>query len=224
MCPTCTHDQFSPASANAAGVVLPQIIWIRGQNRPDYMLRAAELLLHTRGPCDIVPDTPDAAISMESDSGVLRVSLSATSRTHAHASVALYRKSTNGELMLRLLALAEEKLVQLNTVVASAEGVVVTYFMRRARTWHIEFQNNGENTSPCTPMTAPRLCRTRRLEEHTWAFNRRGMLTWSSPSPFQRCCFNHPPKFIINLSMIVAQKACYALASEQLTEITSRQH
>ena len=56
-----THDQFSPASAHAAGVVLQQVIWIRGQNRPDHMLRAADLLLHGGGFGVIVLDLPDVA-------------------------------------------------------------------------------------------------------------------------------------------------------------------
>lgn len=54
-----THDQFSPGSAADAGVLLPQIVWVRGQNRPDDMLRAADLLLHAGGFGVIVLDLPE---------------------------------------------------------------------------------------------------------------------------------------------------------------------
>jgi hypothetical protein len=56
-----THDQFSPHAAAAAGVVLPQLIWVRGQNRPDEMLRAADLLLHAGGFGVVVLDLPEVA-------------------------------------------------------------------------------------------------------------------------------------------------------------------
>jgi hypothetical protein len=56
-----THDQFSPHAAAAAGVVLSQVIWVRGQNRPDNMLRAADLLLHAGGFGVVVLDLPEVA-------------------------------------------------------------------------------------------------------------------------------------------------------------------
>lgn len=54
-----THDQFSPGSAAKAGVLLSRVIWIRGQNRPEQMLRAADLLLHAGGFGVIVLDLPE---------------------------------------------------------------------------------------------------------------------------------------------------------------------
>lgn len=54
-----THDQFSPHSAADAGVILRQIVWVRGQNRPNDMLRAADLLLHAGGFGVIVLDLPE---------------------------------------------------------------------------------------------------------------------------------------------------------------------
>jgi hypothetical protein len=41
--------------------VLSQLIWIRGQNRPEDMLRAADLLLHADGFGVVVLDLPDVA-------------------------------------------------------------------------------------------------------------------------------------------------------------------
>jgi hypothetical protein len=54
-----THDQFSPASAVAAGVQLARTIWVRCQNRPDQTLRAADLLLHAGGFGVVVLDFAD---------------------------------------------------------------------------------------------------------------------------------------------------------------------
>jgi len=54
-----THDQFSPASAASAGVRLQRVVWVRCQNRPDYTLRAADLLLHAGGFGVVALDLPE---------------------------------------------------------------------------------------------------------------------------------------------------------------------
>ena len=59
-----THDQFAPHSATAAGVLLPQLVWVRGRNRPDDMLRAADLLLHAGGFGVIVLDLPEVTAAV----------------------------------------------------------------------------------------------------------------------------------------------------------------
>ena len=44
-----THDSFDPASAQAAGVKLERLIWVRCRGNAEYALRAADLLLHAGG-------------------------------------------------------------------------------------------------------------------------------------------------------------------------------
>jgi hypothetical protein len=43
------HDSFNPASAQAAGVKLESLIWVRCRGNAEYALRAADLLLHAGG-------------------------------------------------------------------------------------------------------------------------------------------------------------------------------
>jgi hypothetical protein len=44
-----TCNQFHPASAAAAGVILARLVWVRCQNNAEHALRAADLLLHAGG-------------------------------------------------------------------------------------------------------------------------------------------------------------------------------
>ena len=43
------EDSFHPASAQAAGVVLDQVIWVRCRGNAEHTMRAADLLLHAGG-------------------------------------------------------------------------------------------------------------------------------------------------------------------------------
>src|SRR5579863_1073484 len=43
------YDSFHPASAQAAGVVLERLIWVRCQLNAEHAMRAADLLLHAGG-------------------------------------------------------------------------------------------------------------------------------------------------------------------------------
>jgi hypothetical protein len=44
-----THNQFHPASAEAAGVRLSRLVWIRCSGKLDHAMRAADLLIHAGG-------------------------------------------------------------------------------------------------------------------------------------------------------------------------------
>lgn len=44
-----TDDQFHPASAAAAGVVLSRVLWVRCGGNAEHAMRAADLLLHAGG-------------------------------------------------------------------------------------------------------------------------------------------------------------------------------
>lgn len=44
-----THNQFHPASAEAAGVQLSRLVWIRCSGKLDNAMRAADLLIHAGG-------------------------------------------------------------------------------------------------------------------------------------------------------------------------------
>lgn len=61
-----TNDQFHPASAYAAGVKLPCLVWVRCGKNAEHALRAADLLLHSGGfglvvldLCDVKPRALD---------------------------------------------------------------------------------------------------------------------------------------------------------------------
>ena len=43
------QDSFDPASAQASGVQLDRLIWVRCRGNPEYAIRAADLLLHAGG-------------------------------------------------------------------------------------------------------------------------------------------------------------------------------
>jgi hypothetical protein len=44
-----THNQFDPASAEAAGVRLSRVVWIRCSGKLEHALRATDLLVHAGG-------------------------------------------------------------------------------------------------------------------------------------------------------------------------------
>jgi recombination protein RecA len=44
-----THNNFDPRTAAGAGVVLPQLVWIRCSDHADHAFKAADLILHAGG-------------------------------------------------------------------------------------------------------------------------------------------------------------------------------
>lgn len=57
-----TDDAFDPASAAAAGVVLPRLLWVRCRHNAEHALRAVDLLVNGGGFGLIVFDLSDTAI------------------------------------------------------------------------------------------------------------------------------------------------------------------
>src|SRR5579884_2636865 len=44
-----THDNFDPQTAAAAGVILPQLVWIRCRSNAEHAFKAADAILHASG-------------------------------------------------------------------------------------------------------------------------------------------------------------------------------
>lgn len=55
---------FAPAAAQAAGVILPQVVWVRCGNNIEHALRAADLLIHAGGFGIVLLDICDASARM----------------------------------------------------------------------------------------------------------------------------------------------------------------
>jgi len=58
------YDSFHPASAQASGVLLERLVWIRCQANAEHAMRAADLLLHAGGFGVILLDLCDATARM----------------------------------------------------------------------------------------------------------------------------------------------------------------